>query len=363
MKSFCLLLSNIILVTTICHAQNVGVGTITPSYKLHVDNGSLDTTYMGITTRTTGTNLGDGLLLGVAGKSAIIANLENGNLRLGTNNLSRIIIDSTGNVGLGTFTPVTKLDVNGGLRVAGFNSIELGGGVAGKEINAGKIGYRTFTTDALDIVGAGASTTDRKVKLYAEGGTTLTGPLNIAGAMQVYGNSGTAGQVLTSTGTGAPEWTTGAYGNSTRFGLYFSGASASGSLTPQITLYNTNTDDVTVGSSYFTINHSGLYHFNGSINGIIQTSTAFGVTPQFSMNMTFTPPSVGGTAFYLTEGKEMKYNPGQSSRLYSDYEIFNQDFYIIAPCTISIRNLFYYTGSPTATFLSYMNLFGYRISD
>src|SRR5256885_7416977 len=41
--------------------------------------------------------------------------------------------------------------------------------ISGKEGNAGKIGYQTFTPDALDIVGAGTAGTNRKIKLWAEG--------------------------------------------------------------------------------------------------------------------------------------------------------------------------------------------------
>ena len=65
--------------------------------------------------------------------------------------------------------------VSGGLAVAGNNVFELGAGVAGKETSAGKIGYGVFTANTLDIVGAGTLGTNRKVKIWAEGGTIFSG--------------------------------------------------------------------------------------------------------------------------------------------------------------------------------------------
>jgi hypothetical protein len=44
--------------------------------------------------------------------------------------------------------------------------IELGKGIAGKEANAGKLCYNRFSTNAVDIVGAGAPGTKRRVKIW-----------------------------------------------------------------------------------------------------------------------------------------------------------------------------------------------------
>jgi hypothetical protein len=55
--------------------------------------------------------------------------------------------------------------------------MEFGAGIVGKETNAGKIGYEIFGTGALTFVGAGTSATNRKVFLFAEGGTESNGPL------------------------------------------------------------------------------------------------------------------------------------------------------------------------------------------
>lgn len=80
-----------------------------------------------------------------------------------------------GNVGIGT-VPSAKLHINGNLKVQGANEIETGEGTT-KEVNAGKIAYQKFS-DGLDIVGAGTTGSNRKIKLWAEGGTTFTGSIS-----------------------------------------------------------------------------------------------------------------------------------------------------------------------------------------
>jgi Chaperone of endosialidase len=63
-----------------------------------------------------------------------------------------------------------------GVKGAGGNSgIELGYGIAGKEANAGRIGYGLFTSNAIDFVGGGTTITPRLIKFWAEGGSTFTG--------------------------------------------------------------------------------------------------------------------------------------------------------------------------------------------
>jgi hypothetical protein len=81
------------------------------------------------------------------------------------------LITSAGNV----------VSVSGGLSVVGNNVFELGAGIAGKDVSAGKIGYSIFTPGALDIVGAGTLGSNRRVKIWGEGGTTFSGPVSATG--------------------------------------------------------------------------------------------------------------------------------------------------------------------------------------
>jgi hypothetical protein len=75
-------------------------------------------------------------------------------------------------------------------RIQGNNTLEFGAGIQGKESSAGKIGYQAFgEKNALDIAGAGSDPggdpkkQNRKIKLWAEGGTALTGDLTVAGTI------------------------------------------------------------------------------------------------------------------------------------------------------------------------------------
>ena len=65
---------------------------------------------------------------------------------------------------------------NSSVAISGANTLEFGSGVAGKEPNAGKIGYQAFTAGFLDIVGAGTNN-NRKIKFWNEGGADFTGPI------------------------------------------------------------------------------------------------------------------------------------------------------------------------------------------
>jgi hypothetical protein len=65
-----------------------------------------------------------------------------------------------------------------GSGVSGQNTFEFGAGVPGKEPSAGKIGYQIFTLDALDIVGAGTTGSNRKIKFWNEGGAAFAGPVS-----------------------------------------------------------------------------------------------------------------------------------------------------------------------------------------
>jgi hypothetical protein len=67
--------------------------------------------------------------------------------------------------------------IEGNASISGNGMLEFGGGIFPKEANAGKIGYQSFSPDALDIIGAGTSGTNRKITFWNEGGATFVGPI------------------------------------------------------------------------------------------------------------------------------------------------------------------------------------------
>ena len=105
----------------------------------------------------------------------------------------------SGNVGIGTTNPSARLHINGGVKIEGTNTLEFGAGVAGKEANAGKIGYQTFSGDSLDIVGAGTPG-NRKIRFYAEAGSSFDGNVGI-GTTAPADKLHVAGDIRVGTGT------------------------------------------------------------------------------------------------------------------------------------------------------------------
>ena len=102
------------------------------------------------------------------------------NRALAANTATKIIQDNTAGADLLSGSGST-LTLNGKLNVQGANPIEFGAGVAGKETSAGQITYGGQSNgDSLDIVGAGTTTSNRKIRFYSEGGAFFNGPLSAA---------------------------------------------------------------------------------------------------------------------------------------------------------------------------------------
>jgi len=175
--------------------------------------GTSSTNHAIMAMKVNGANSGDPFVswdTDVTGWSMGIDNSDNDKLKIAkskdaVSTDTEMTIDTNGKVGIGTTTPAYLLDVNGDINMSsgsslridgvaqsfggggggssslsGSNTFEWGTGVSGKESNAGKIGYSTFSgagyNYALDIVGAGTSSSNRNVRIYDNIGIGTSSP-------------------------------------------------------------------------------------------------------------------------------------------------------------------------------------------
>lgn len=292
---------------------NVGLGgNATPSTNVQINRTDATGDTLKITNNTTGHTAADGLDIRTTGNNADIINRENGILTLGTNNLERVRIDAAGNIGIGTTSPSTKLDIAGQVKISG------GTPGLGKVLTSDATGLATWqtpTTGTTYTAGTGITIAGNVISnsgdlsntneiqtlslvgstlSLSNGGGSVTLPAGGGGVTSVNGATGVVTQSLTLGSTGTTPNIAGSGTNAVTLNLPTASATNSGVLSSAnwttfnnklntsggsnnfITKYTPN--GLTVGNSklkdstglWYNVNPSssymGIYKNNGSSN-------------------------------------------------------------------------------------------------
>jgi len=234
---------------------NVGIGTSSPSWKLEIDNDA-DSTLIQVIRGASNGYIG----FGVDGSNAVItggtaAASEPRNLTFETAGASgveaeRMRITSAGNVGIGVTTPVSLLEVQGGLTTTGA-VVTLSSAETSTVANdvLGRVNFRA----ALDAAGGDAILTGASIVALAEG--TFSSTSNATSLLFQTGSSEAATTKMTLTSGGYLRLASGSLG--IQFGGDTAAANAlddyeQGTFTPTLTAGTSGSYTLSVAEGRYT---------------------------------------------------------------------------------------------------------------
>ena len=119
------------------------------------------------------------------------------------------------------------------------------------------------------------------------------------------------------------------------------------------TTYNLNPANITIGANSITINHTGLYHFEGLADASVTFISVPSAPPRFALQLHISNPTVGYELMYGALTTQF------STLTYVKAERFYIDLQITAGSVLSLQASYSFGGSTNTTGW----FTGYLISD
>jgi len=188
----------------------VGIGTSSPQNLLHINKSDSLASAILFTNSTTGSTSSDGVFVGLgSGEQGYFWNFETNDLILGTSNSERMRIDSSGNVGIGTTSPVSLLTVGSVSATNNYSVVRENAVITGTDVtvSATQAGMLDILSTSLAGSGKSASLTfSQNTSQFVAGydkvlgaidvELTSTGNLSAHSAMKFYTSSGSTSSTL-----------------------------------------------------------------------------------------------------------------------------------------------------------------------